>query len=37
MPVVASIAVIPGDAVAVLLCLLVFGLLLALLEGIDRI
>jgi hypothetical protein len=37
MAVIASIAGIPGDVVAVVLALLAFGLLLALLEGIDRI
>jgi hypothetical protein len=37
MAVIASIAGIPGDAVGIVLGLLVFGLLLLLLEGIDRI
>jgi hypothetical protein len=37
MAVIASIAGLPVDAVAVVLALLGFGLLLVLLEGIDRI
>jgi hypothetical protein len=37
MAVIASIAGLPVDAVAVALALLGFGLLFVLLEGIDRI
>jgi hypothetical protein len=37
MAVIASIAGLPVDAVAVVLALLGFGLLFLLLEGIDRI